>query len=110
MIYWKCENEECEKHGEEIIEATPMFKYTPNGTVPINIPYCKSCGKQMGYREELPVQEGPINIGFAKFNSMSDGDKATMLKTRYKEGLKKEDIQDRIKAKREQATKSFFGG
>lgn len=48
MIYWKCENKECTEFGKEIIETRPMFKYTNNGTVPINIPYCKVCGNRWG--------------------------------------------------------------
>jgi hypothetical protein len=108
MLYWKCENKDCEQFGKEIIEVKPMFKYTSNGTVPIDIPYCKCCGKQMGYREELPESDGEINVAFASFNSMSNEDKSTMLKKRYKEGIKK-DIDEKIRVKREQVTKSFFG-
>ena len=84
MIYWKCENKECTEFGKEIIETRPMFKYTNNGTVPINIPYCKVCGKQMGYREELPESEGDINVAFASFGSQSNENKAFILKDRYK--------------------------
>ena len=58
MLYWKCENKECKEFGKEILEIRPMFKYTEKGTIPINIPYCKCCGQQMGYREELPENDG----------------------------------------------------
>lgn len=110
MIYWKCVNAECEEFGNEILEPKPMFKYSPLGTVPTNIPYCKKCGRQMDYREELPTQEGPISVNFASFNSKSNEDKAHILKKRYKDGVKKENvIQDVIKEKREQVTKQFFG-
>ena len=109
MLYWKCENEKCKNFGEEILEINPIFKYTENGTVPINIPYCKCCGQQMGYREELPKNEGDINISFMSFNSKSNEDKASVLKNRYKENAKKEGVEDKIRYKREQMTKQFFG-
>lgn len=109
MLYWKCENEKCKNFGEEILEINPIFKYTENGTVPINIPYCKCCGQQMGYREELPKNEGDINISFMSFNSKSNEDKALVLKKRYKENAKKEGVEDKIRYKREQMTKQFFG-
>lgn len=110
MIYWKCENKECTEFGKEIIETRPMFKYTNNGTVPINIPYCKVCGKQMGYREKLPESEGDINVAFASFGSQSNENKASILKARYKKGLEKDGVSEMIKAKREKVTKDFFGG
>lgn len=109
MLYWKCENEKCKNFGEEILEINPVFKYTENGTIPINIPYCKCCGQQMGYREELPKNEGDINISFMSFNSKSNEDKASVLKKRYKENAKKENVEDKIRYKREQMTKQFFG-
>lgn len=109
MLYWKCENEKCKNFGEEILEINPIFKYTENGTVPINIPYCKCCGQQMGYREELPKNEGDVNISFMSFNSKSNEDKALVLKKRYKENAKKEGVEDKIRYKREQMTKQFFG-
>lgn len=109
MLYWKCENEKCKNFEEEILEINPIFKYTENGTVPINIPYCKCCGQQMGYREELPKNEGDINISFMSFNSKSNEDKASVLKKRYKENAKKEGVEDKIRYKREQMTKQFFG-
>lgn len=109
MLYWKCENKECKKFEEEVLEIKPTFKYTENGTVPINIPYCKCCGQQMGYREELPKNEGDINISFMSFNSKSNEDKASVLKKRYKENAKKENVEDKIRYKREQMTKQFFG-
>lgn len=109
MLYWKCENQECEKFGQEILETRPMFKYTENGTIPINIPYCKCCGDQMGYREELPKDEGDINVTYSSFNAKSDSDKASLLKKRYREANKKEGIEEKIRYKREKATKDFFG-
>ena len=109
MLYWKCENKDCEEFGKEILEMRPKFRYTEKGTEPIDIPYCKCCGNQMGYREELPESDGEINVAFASFNSKSDGDKAYMLKKRYKENLKKENIDEKIKDVREKATKKFFG-
>lgn len=109
MLYWKCENKECADYGKEIIEVRPMFKYTDKGTTPINIPYCKTCGKQMGYREELPESDGEINVAFASFNSKTNEDKADILKKRYKKSIEKEDINEKIRLKREQVTKNFFG-
>ena len=110
MIYWKCENKECTEFGKETIETNPMFKYIDKGTVPINIPYCKACGKQMGYREELPESDGDINVAFASFGSQSNENKASILKDRYKKGLEKDGISEIIKAKRDKMTKDFFGG
>ena len=63
----------------------------------------------MGYREELPKNEGDINISFMSFNSKSNEDKASILKKRYKENAKKEGVEDKIRYKREQMTKQFFG-
>lgn len=110
MIYWKCENKECTEFGKETIETNPMFKYTDKGTVPINVPYCKVCGKQMGYREELPESEGDINVAFASFGSQSNENKASILKDRYKKGLEKDGISEVIKTKRDKMIKDFFGG
>lgn len=109
MLYWKCENKECKEFGKEILEIKPMFKYTEKGAIPINIPYCKCCERQMGYREELPKSEGNINVSFMSFNSKSNEDKASVLKKRYKENNKKENVEEKIRYKREQMTKQFFG-
>lgn len=109
MIYWKCKNKECEEYGKKILETKPMFKYTDRGTEPINIPYCKKCGKEMGYEEILPKQEGPINISFGKFNSMSTTDKASVLKKRYRDNLNEKELKHTIEQKRLDATKKYLG-
>ena len=85
-----------------------MFKYTDKGTVPINIPYCKVCGKQMGYREELPESEGDINVAFASFGSQSNENKASILKDRYKKGLEKDGITQKfVKYDEDEAVKTL---
>lgn len=109
MLFWKCENEKCEQFEKEILEVKPRFKYTEKGTIPTDIPYCKCCGKQMGYREVLPESNGEINVAFASFNSMSNESKSSMLKQRYKDGLKKDHIDEKIKDVRDKAAKQFFG-
>lgn len=109
MLYWKCKNKNCINYDKKIIETKPMFKYTPQGTIPINIPYCKECGEEMGYEEVLPKTEGDINVSFGKFKSMSSEDKSNVLKKRYKNNLNQKELQHSIEQKRLDVTKKFFG-
>lgn len=108
MIYVWCNNEACSNHAKEDILVKAEFKYENGETVLSNIPRCPICGKEMSYREELRKGNG-INVSFTSFNSKSNEDKASMLKKRYRDNLKKENISEVIKHKREQATKHFFG-
>lgn len=108
MIYVWCDNEACSNHAKEDILVKAEFKYKDGEMVLSNIPRCPICGKEMSYREEWQKGNG-INVGFSSFNSKSNEDKASILKQRYRDNLKKEDISEVIKYKREQATKQFFG-
>lgn len=107
-IFWKCENEKCNRYGKEILAVSYRAKYNERmELIPIDIPHCPECGKEYGYREELPKQEGDININYASFNSKSNEEKAFVLKKRYKDSIKNT-INETINEKRKQISKSFF--
>ncbi len=108
MVYVWCNNEACSNYAKEDILVKAQFKYENGETILSNIPRCPACGKEMFYREELQKGNG-INVGFTSFNSKSNEDKADILKKRYNDNIKKENINEVIKNKRERATKQFFG-
>lgn len=109
MVYVWCNNEACSNYAKEDILVKAQFKYENGKTVLSNIPRCPICGKEMFYREEYLKKEGSIDVAFTSFNSKSSEDKADILKKRYNDNIKKENIDEVIKNKREKVTKQFFG-
>lgn len=107
-IYWKCKNKDCKQFGKEVLAVSYRMGYNKEmKLVPIEIPPCPECGEEFDYREVLPEQKGDININYSSFNSKSNEEKASVLKKRYKDGIKNT-IDETIREKRNQVTKSFF--
>ena len=52
MIIIFCENDNCSRKGVRSPIANPKYVFRDGKLVPMNIPICPECGKQMSYEEE----------------------------------------------------------
>lgn len=110
MIKMWCNHVGCQAYQNGEVEYTGKKTYVMDKEghlVLSNIPKCPLCGHQYFYREILPAELPNISIG--EFKMMAPGQKQEMLKKRYLDIGKKEDVQGKIKEKREKTIKKFFG-
>lgn len=106
MIAVFCKNKDCKKYGGRSPLANPKYAFRNGKLVPVNIPRCPECGKEMDYEEELNKEMPNISIG--EFRMMSPSDKGKMLKKRAQNFAKKEDAEGQKRFYQEKAIKNML--
>lgn len=107
MIKYFCSNSECENYKKVIPEGKVTYIMRDGKLVPKVQEVCKKCGRPMLYESEENNEINFISIG--KFSGLSTKEKAKVLKDRARKISKKENVQEKIEYKRNQAIKKFFG-
>lgn len=101
-----CENDNCSRKGVRSPIANPKYVFRDGKLVPMNIPVCPECGKQMSYEEEKSTEMPNLSIG--EFKMMSDSDKKKVLKERSKALSKKDNSEDKIRHYKEKAIRNML--
>ena len=104
MARFKCKNEECTFFDIEsfVPKITFMWSEKEQKLILRNHPKCLACEELMELQKE--ESDGEITCNFAKFDSLSSGEKKAMMKKRYQEHSKKE-----VKDKVHEVRKSILG-
>lgn len=106
MIRIFCENEICPQRGVKSTIANPKYVFRDGKLIPMNIPVCPYCGKQMSYEEEKSTEMPNLSIG--EFKMMSDADKKRVLKERSKAFSKRDNTEDKIRHYKDKAIKNLL--